>query len=507
MYSVVIAEDEPIALKSVCRVLEKHCPNLKIVGTAGNGETALKMIRNTKPDLVITDIRMPRPDGLELAKIVRSEMPETQFIIISGYQEFEYARQALQMEVVDYILKPVTPTALKDSAGRAAIRIRSLYYQHRIRLFRQISNEEDTDPQELKKYFPEEKYYAALVRYNGVPGRFSYKRCDEIFSDVEEHYYVFGRDEQESLYILPSEIAEIGVGGKGNFIHRLNLIDRGQAQYRYYTVIYSSTPFAPDHLKDIIDRFYRYLDYYCVIGKNREIDIQTIPNDDDKTVQDQYESRRIVEQMEKYVRISQNNGYREDIQRICQYAYDNNKSRLWLEGILRQIEVTLLRNSRISMNIDDFEHALDDALTNSTAPAELADIISEIFALQDDNRDRGTPGKKSDADRIFEQIQDYIAEHLAEDISLSVICREFNVSQTYLSRLFRKYTGDSYVHYVTRQRMLRAELMLKDDPDCYIKDVAIQVGYGDQFYFSRVFRSFTGKSPSQYIADIDAEGS
>ncbi|MBQ7370760.1 MAG: helix-turn-helix transcriptional regulator, partial [Blautia sp.] len=91
--------------------------------------------------------------------------------------------------------------------------------------------------------------------------------------------------------------------------------------------------------------------------------------------------------------------------------------------------------------------------------------------------------------------------NLSKAVSLQELCRTFGISQTYMSRLFRKYSGNSYSQYLTELRMNRAKELFQENPDSFIKDVAATVGYEDQFYFSRIFRSYTGKSPSEYLKE------
>ena len=119
MYTVLVAEDEPLALKTICSIIEKHCKDYRILFQAENGAEALRMIRQLKPDLVISDIKMPRPNGVELSAIVREELPDICFIIISGYQDFEFTQSAIRSGVTDYLLKPVMP----DTLGTCTLRL------------------------------------------------------------------------------------------------------------------------------------------------------------------------------------------------------------------------------------------------------------------------------------------------------------------------------------------------------------------------------------------------
>lgn len=103
---------------------------------------------------------------------------------------------------------------------------------------------------------------------------------------------------------------------------------------------------------------------------------------------------------------------------------------------------------------------------------------------------------------FFQTIKDYLIKHLDENMSLQVICKKFALSQTYLSKLFRKYENQSFNRYLTEMRMEQATRLMKENPDIFVKDVAAMVGYNDQFYFSRIFRSYTGYSPTNYLEKL-----
>ena len=139
-YRVLVADDEPLALKSVCLIIEQRCENYKIAATAENGQEALQKIREYVPDLVICDIKMPLLSGVELAAIIRKEFPEICFIIVSGYQDFEYAQSAIRSGVTDYLLKPIVPSALLNSLEHAAVKIRKIHYTECNRILWTIGN-------------------------------------------------------------------------------------------------------------------------------------------------------------------------------------------------------------------------------------------------------------------------------------------------------------------------------------------------------------------------------
>ena len=119
MYSVFLADDEHIVLEGIRNRIAREGSKFSFAGEASDGELALSMIHEVKPDILVTDIKMPFMDGLELARIVKKNQPWIKIIILSGHDEFEYAKKAIKIGVEDYILKPFTPEELEAALEKA----------------------------------------------------------------------------------------------------------------------------------------------------------------------------------------------------------------------------------------------------------------------------------------------------------------------------------------------------------------------------------------------------
>lgn len=124
-YKIIIAEDEELQLNSLAKKIEKFCPDFCVVGTAQTGSLAYKMICEKMPDILISDIRMPVMNGIELMEKARAQYPSMEFIIISGFSDFEYARSAIRLQVSDYLLKPVELEDLKKALDKLKIKLQS----------------------------------------------------------------------------------------------------------------------------------------------------------------------------------------------------------------------------------------------------------------------------------------------------------------------------------------------------------------------------------------------
>ena len=247
MYSVLVTDDEPTAVKHIESIIEKKCPDFYVAGRARNGKEALEKTLDIHPDILITDIRMPVMDGIQLSEALYSSGEDTKIIIVSGYSEFGYAQSAIKLGVRDYILKPVVPSELQALLFKLKEELKDKYYQGRKEIIRKLSLGQAPKEGEMEKYFPYALYYAALVRRNGLPPRFSGQRNVEIFSDSNETIFIYGRDECEALYICPKELVD------GNDFIRLieHKVEKEQPQTAYFTAVGTLQPAAGAYEKAV----------------------------------------------------------------------------------------------------------------------------------------------------------------------------------------------------------------------------------------------------------------
>ena len=494
MYTVLVAEDEPLALKTICSIIEKHCKDYRILFQAENGAEALRMIRQLKPDLVISDIKMPRPNGVELAAIVREELPDICFIIISGYQDFEFTQSAIRSGVTDYLLKPVMPDTLKNSLSLAAQRIRRIQYRARNRLLGRLARGETVDNDRMKHYFPYDRYYGALIRHNGLPRRFYIDSRDEVYSDIDEQYIVFGRDEMEGLYLIPEEF--ISGDELASYMER---IGRAQNPSGYFTLIYDGSCFPATLMQEKIRELYRALDLNSTLGLNQSIDLGKGQGEDKLKGNDRQELENVLQRIESLSGAGRLDTLRNEIRAANEKWAAERKPQLWMENFIREVISILRRYDILSVPLNECEYFLGEVFGTVYDVDSLNDSLLEIFFGGEEN----TVSQKAGSREYFDQIARYLDIHIHEPLTLQEICDKFSISQAYMSRIFRKYTSNSFNKYLTERRMLKAREIFSQEPDIYIKEVAQMVGYTDQFYFSRIFRTYTGKSPTEYLKEVE----
>lgn len=495
MINVIVADDEPMALEMIKTIIEKRCEGFQVIDIARDGREALEKIREQRPDVVISDIRMPEISGIQLGEIIQDQMPETYFIIISGYQNFEYAQRGIRANAIDYILKPVMPADLEAALRRVEKRIRNDQYNERNYMLRQLCNGKSFEPDKIEKYFPSKMTYAGFLRRNGLPRRFSRSVGREIYANIDERYMIYGRDEQESLYLIPEELLNERETIDGFMIKTM---ERQKTADSYMTVLFLKNPFSLDQLPEKVQLIYKRLEQVSTIGRTQVLEADNAQLTEKQSDFDDNGSHVFINMVENLLRLHKMEQVRELVAGLLAKDEKEKKPQYVVEyhlsGITNLITQYNLQNEQNSFL--DREYLLDEAFCNASSMASLKESYFDIVFGQNDPYKENT---KVDSPEFFQDIRRYMENHMAEALSLSGICREFGVSQTYLSRLFRKYAELSFNQELTKMRMEKAKELINANPEFYIKDIAALVGYSDQFYFSRVFRSYEGISPSEYI--------
>jgi two-component system response regulator YesN len=441
-------------------------------------------------------------DGLELLKRLRAEFPDLSVIIISGYQDFEYTRTAMQHGAADYILKPVTPSALGAALERIIPLLDEQIGRNRLSVIRRLLNNGAVEAGELGKYFTAPAYTMAISRKNGLPSRFSGGVYNLKYSADGETIDMYGRDEMESIHIC----SDNSIRSQEAFdrIHWLHSEIPGCT-----TTVVCRDPFPIEKLPETIKSLYTILDSSLTIGLSQVISAAPPgARQCGKTGEADGETWQSLRVLDHYIRESKTGSIRRFFLDFLEKCRREKYPQLYVEKTVRLLceRVGSRRKNAASDDESGFrldfmlDFMIDDAFFYAANYDELKESFSDI--LDQLLQDTGGGISKVDTPEFFELIREYISLHLAEPLSLQSMCGHFGISQTYISRLFRKYSGQSFINYLTGVRIEKAKHYLANR-DILIKDVAPMVGFSDQFYFSRVFRSLTGQSPSKYTRSAE----
>lgn len=498
-YRILVADDEPAGMNHVCAIIEKKCPRYKITGRAENGQDALSLIRHNPPDIVITDVRMPVMDGIRLVTQMKQEYPEISAVIVSGYSEFDYVKGALKSGVCDYLLKPLVPLDLVRLLGQLEIKLKKQYYMKRNQILKTLCCGMDLGSGEVSHYFPDGGYYCALFRKNGLPGRFSKFKGIEIFSMEEEQVYIYGRDEMEAIYLIPERLLL-----RDSFTEAAEKIFRREnSGAAYVTGIVCPEAFSLEEFPRMAKKLYRKLDETIVTGHSRLV----LLDGSKKTSGRNGEEKEKYEQLEQLVRFGKYDRILKAFSEMLCIWEKNQYPQIHVEVRVRALFSTLLSLYQPELNVADAAYALEEIFLCALDANDFSDSIKALLGQYFPKGDKDqNPDPEDHKEHIYKEIRSFVYAHMAEPMTLHSICRIFGISQTTLSKMFRVYENTSFAAYMTRVRIEKAKELMKLAPPMLIKDIAERVGYADQFYFSRIFRSVTGVCPREYMEPLWKDG-
>ena len=487
MYKVLIVDDEPVSSQYIRAIIEKKCPDFEVAAEALNGLEALDRLNETHVDVVVTDAMMPQMSGIELVCELHKKRPGLLSVVVSGYQDFEYVQGAIRAGVCDYLLKPVNPAEMKALFERLKKELDEQYYQSRNQILHRLAmDSEMVSEQDLRILFPAECYYAAILRQGGLISRFTISGARELYGTEDEKMIVYGRDMAEMLLIYPEELLV------HDFFSTMNhTFYKMQEDGITSTMVVRVRPFTCDMIGSVMQQLYRRLDSSIVLGKS-----QVIQMEQEQTPANYEESRRIFADTLGCVRRKDAKGLLESIRVLFDSWEKENCTQVYVERNVRAILDEMQYNGLMEPYQ---EYLLEDCFLNARDMRELYSNIDDYIRQ---NLIERKSGRGQSKEELFKEITAYMSQNIGEDLSVTAICRRFGISQTTLNRIFRTYGETAYNSYLTDLRVQIARKMLEENPKIYIKDVAAAVGYADQFYFSRIFRSVTGMSPTEYTKQI-----
>lgn len=539
MLKIFLAEDEVIVRETIKRMIPWEDLGFELVGEAADGEMALPLLLRQKPDLLITDIKMPFMDGLTLAKVAKKEIPGLKVVILSGYDDFNYAKQAINIGVEDYLLKPITKNALIERLTEIRSRYehektQKEYYEKFHREMQAYEKNSSRDFFEalvsgsvdmMEIYRRSEKLGLDIVAeaYNVLIFTMN---CEEDFSGQREGYSEW---EAESLELLEEFFSE----NTSAMLFRCNIFSYGVLIKGQKETIEENTRSCVSEIQRILDRKEQKRQWFVAVGEpvERLSQIQKSYYSASRAFSQRYlydenilyydemasmEKKNVTEDDSTYLqKVDVNalnpvilqkflsNGLLEETENFVKdYFYAIGQEPL--ESLVFRNYVTLnVRFSVMSflkeigcatrtLEQEDTEDVLSESsksLENAIAYAEK--IISQAIALRDQNS-----GNKNRS--ILKTAVDFIDSHyMEEDMSLNKAANAANVSANHFSALFSQNMGQTFIEYLTNLRMNKAKEYLRCT-SMRSSEIAGEIGYKDAHYFSYLFKKTQGMTPSDY---------
>lgn len=513
MMRIVIVDDESITRQWIRKKIEELSADYSVVGAFSNGVQALEYCRNNKVDVIFTDIRMSLMDGMELLENIQKLERVLYKVILSGYDEFQYARQAIKLGVNEFVLKPeITQEELKrilkDAEDYLAsldnnVNLKITTYRKKEDIIRNImDNPQELTENELEVILSENKI--SLENKNLVvicisfENEMNIKKAKEIFELFFEEKclkgYCFQNDFQEFIIVynhrtdlirrnLAEELLEImqihlgtklyvGVSSKKDGFLKLNTLC-GQASQAMANRIFFNISGCQ---------------LYDEMRVSRENSINELYfNDMIKELAQLLENEKYSEADEKSDELLRNIGSIDFLPPTYVKALCNELLTVYMHRLWRQ---TLTEDEK--KVITEIELLLGENLR--TYPELYLKMEKAKFYLSDLLQKKRIKNKYSIQ---IQEIVNYIDQHYMQRIVMEDIAKEVHLSKTYISALFKKETGEKFSEYLQRIRLERACGLLKTSKFT-IGEIAIKTGFSDAAHFSHVFKERYQMSPIEY---------
>lgn len=536
MVKVFLVEDEIVMREGIKNNIKWEQEGLEFVGEASDGELAYPLIQKTRPDILITDIKMPFMDGLELSRLVKHEMPDVKIIILSGYDEFEYAKEAISIGITDYLVKPIAGAKLLEAVKKVS----------------RIVQEEQQQKQFLQKFEKERLENTQLARQKLFQSMASGKRSvsellkegREVGLDLVANRYnivllqifadgeVGGYSEEQNAAAQQIEsmtdsmpevlMMELGLEGWAFIIKEIReeeklekTLDEFLVKLQNTIAAYDGIEFfagvgkAVERLSEISRCFedankafsYRYL-------KKRNQVVYSGAETEGPSVDEELKlsalnleklDRRIIERFLK-------TGLKSEVVHFIDEYFASLGERNVQSLLFRQyvtmdmyfVTVAMLEqfgynSSELVERCGDFQTMIVVFSTVEQTKSYLKNILETAIELREKASRKKYSSLLKDARNYIEQNYDN------EDISLNTVAASVNLSPNHFSTIFSQETGHTFIEFLTSVRMEKAKELLRGS-SMKTAEIAYAVGYKDPHYFSYLFKKTQECTPREFRA-------
>lgn len=524
-YSVLLVDDEEDVIQIIMKKMDWESMGFRVAGYAHNGVEALEMAEELQPDVVMTDIKMPYMDGLTLSRKLKELYRTVKIIIFSGFDEFEYAKEAIQIEVEEYILKPIDAGNLKE-----------VFERIREKIDREMDEKRNVD--KLREYYMEslpilqENFYTSLID-GRIPEGEVEKYLSDYQIDLTGPYYVVsilhvsttdipqnmnhcllgvsvkklaeehmeGEWKSRILMYLGDILVITQLGSQDQITAFTDFMDQmcRLAKHVCEATVTAGIGYVCNNLPDIRISWQgarSAVSYRVLYGNARAINIAEI--DPMENADERWEEQEI-QKILKRIRMGNREELKTEIshciRRFVQNGITMQKYQIFIMGLLTEIFRFCNNNQLDSTEFYGEKGETFERCMQMESPEELEHWLLKICEkLQEKVQQERQASTKSFVSRAVEYVQEHYSDR---NITVESVCRELGVSAAYFSTIFKKETGKTFISFLTDYRMEKAvELLMTTSDKTYI--IAEKVGYADPNYFSYAFKKQYSMSPSKY---------
>ena len=528
LYSVLLVDDEEEVYSVIMKKLDWEAMGFRIAGYARNGVEALEMAEEIQPDVVMTDIKMPYMDGLTLSKKLKELYQKIKIIIFSGFDEFEYAKEAIKIEAEEYILKPINSNELQE-----------VFERIRTNLDREL--DEKRNIEKLRAYYMEslpvlqENFYTSLIE-GRIPASEIEKYLKQYQIPWSGPYYV-----ATILHIsTPDPQLELDPFLLGMSVKQLaeeQFVDK----WRSNTFFYLGDILVITQLKETeeitaytnaMDRFCKLakrvcgakvtagigpvcdeiaelpasyqgarnaVSYRVIYGNTRAINIAEI--DPQGSAEEPWEEQSIGNILKK-IKTGDEQALKEAVKESVTQLSGRGASLQKYQIFITELIAEIFRFGTLNgLNLDEIFSGTGDIYREVLQMESPEALENWLLKTGRQMQEMIQNGRQDTTKSFVTKAIEYVREHYADSgLNVESVCKNLSVSTAYFSTVFKKETGKTFINYLTEYRMEQAlDLLLNQDEKTYV--IAEKVGYSDPNYFSYAFKKQFGMSPSKYKAE------
>lgn len=536
MLKMIIADDEAIVRNGLKKVIRWENFGIEIIAEAMDGQEAFELCQQLQPDILFTDIRMPIMDGLEVAMKLKELHSTISVIIISGMQDFNYAKTALDISAEGYVLKPINVDELHEVIKKVV---------NRIKLERNRQSEMIHLKQQLHEHFPviREKFLRSLVlgayanelqiqsklQYFQLPFQWNESFMVSVLQ-IDDYSKTIESTSEEDKQLLSFSVSNIieeiltnynaGVSFCLNENEFILIFNQNAQTNKKYTEICEEAVSCLDKFLNIsvsvgvgrwVNRVLSLnssytdartaLQYKFYTGRNSILDISdiNIMNDINSGSVDGSCLYKNENQLMNFIKLGDCDGVSKTVTGMFDdLCADRNKPVDYIQSVCVELVCITSRTVQdLGENLDSIagtRSGILEAIYKKESAYELKGYILAVFIKIAEYFSQKYNQKNA---RVINRIKEIIEQRYREDISVAKISEEVYLTPNYISMIFKQEMKETISEYITKTRMEQAKILLKTT-DLRILEVAEKVGYEDAHYFSKVFKKYTGILPQKY---------
>ncbi len=528
MYKIFLVEDEIVIREGIRNSIPWETTPYVFAGEAPDGEIALSMLSEVKPDILVADIKMPFMDGLTLAKIVKKTFPWIKIIILSGHDEFEFAREAISIGVEEYLLKPVSSSDMLKIFDRVAARIDK---EKETNLsIEQLKRQVKTNADIIKEKWLNELVEGKLNTKDAIVS------AREFNIDLIAHSYFAAaakimhpeQNEDQLLqakFFLNSVLGKyeqvISFPGKNDTINFIIKNDspnsENEAAFTFFNTLKDEIEKNTDCRIAVaigplterlgeISRSYRNAE--SLLKRNLSLGLYQIVNTSDQPNESKVDETGLLDLVGDPLTVRLRYATKKDMETIIQGYADILNDTIDENSLLEYyiLGEIIVVSSKI---VEELGGNVKEMIPFNLNKYEINDILSSrevfyrkiktLFDAVIDFRDSRQGGKYH---AMILKAKDYIDRHyMDEDISLYAVASYVNFSPNHFSMVFSQETGGNFIEYLTKVRIEKAKELLKNS-NLKSAEIAYEVGFSDPHYFSFIFKKNTGISPREFRTSV-----